>query len=618
MNRNIKTVKIILQCGLIFILTTAGLAQEAKIGDHGDGSRSVPVHLIKLVDEDSSVVRVDDQPMLPFSTNKTCGSCHDYQKIRGGWHFNAGDSAAVSGRNAHPWILSDQNTGTQIPVSYRNWPGVFRPEDLGLNGLEYLQLFARQMPGGSVGDNDYQRDVSDIFRWRVSGDLEVNCLSCHDAEFSHDQAAFAANTTRQNFRWAATASSGLANGYGSARDMPDNYDIYLGTAPDLAKKTPPHVVYDLTRFNDLSEVYLDVVRKVPDANCYFCHSTKPVDTKNDERWQHDADVHLSAGLHCVDCHRNGLDHDMIRGYETEIKSGSITKADFSCAGCHLVSGKLGAPRPLHEGLPIVHLEKLTCTTCHSGPLPAENTGYVKTSMAHALGVHGANKADSALPHIYSPVFVRNENGLIAPHNLFWPAYWALQKGDTLVPFPVKQLSQYISPFVINDDSLAGGDWLALADSQIVAVLDTMTLVLSGDRKPVYIAGSKIYSLLNDSTLIGEENKAAQPYSWPIAHDVRPAAQALGSGGCQDCHSLSAPFFYSRFSPDSPVGDQESAGLQNIDLMDVNRAGTWVFSSSFLFRPWLKIAVIVLTIVLVMVLLIYFVKALRFITESLGK
>ena len=50
---------------------------------------------------------------------------------------------------------------------------------------------------------------------------------------------------------------------------------------------------------------------------------------------YESDVHLKAGLNCIDCHRNGLEHDMVRGYENDmsdkpdrinnIKSGEYKK-----------------------------------------------------------------------------------------------------------------------------------------------------------------------------------------------------------------------------------------------------------------------------------------------------
>ena len=60
---------------LLFPLSV--LPQESMLGDVSDGSRAVPVHLIKLYDEDGSVIRPNETHLLPFSTRETCGKCHD-------------------------------------------------------------------------------------------------------------------------------------------------------------------------------------------------------------------------------------------------------------------------------------------------------------------------------------------------------------------------------------------------------------------------------------------------------------------------------------------------------------------------------------------------------------
>ncbi|MHC4417984.1 MAG: hypothetical protein ACYSU6_05295 [Planctomycetota bacterium] len=112
---------------LLFLLLSAGvgLSDTGKelLGDAGDGSRAVPVHLIPLLDEEGERIAPDDELLLPFSTRKTCGLCHDYEKIAGGWHFNAGVMNVPAGRVGQPWMLVDAGTGTQIPLSYRHWLG---------------------------------------------------------------------------------------------------------------------------------------------------------------------------------------------------------------------------------------------------------------------------------------------------------------------------------------------------------------------------------------------------------------------------------------------------------------------------------------------------------------
>jgi hypothetical protein len=288
---------------LFFLVAGTNLFAQVppKIGDLSDGSRATPVHLIQLLDEDSSVIRLDEQPLLPFSPKFTCGGkCHDYEQIKHGWHFNSADSIDSSGRPGTPWIYVDQQTFTQIPLSFRHWPGVYTPRQAGLSILQFIQIFGRQMPGGGAGEQENIRELADLFRWQVSGNLEINCLGCHNAEPTQDPAEYAAQTARQNFRWAATAASGIAVVRGSAKAMPDNYDLYWGAAPDQPQDLPPQVVYDAGRFKRRQEIFFNITRDIPNRNCYFCHSLTVIDSNRTERWQLGQDVHLAAGLKCVD------------------------------------------------------------------------------------------------------------------------------------------------------------------------------------------------------------------------------------------------------------------------------------------------------------------------------
>ncbi len=619
----IKIILIVIHV-LLLITFSSLFSQEPLIGDISDGSRSKFVHLIKLIDEDSSVVRLDDQPLMPFSMKNTCGKCHDYKKIKQGWHFNAGDSAALSGRRGQPWIYVDQQSSTQIPISFRSWQGTYTPQQIGVSSLEFVQIFGRQMPGGGVGENEDLRSLDNLFRWMISGDFEINCLSCHDAEFAHNQAAQASQTAKQNFRWSAAASSAFAWVQGSAKDMPIKYDLYAGSAPDESEAVQPQIKYDHSRFNFKNEVYFDITTKIPDENCYFCHSTKVISFDNPSGPHTSKDVHLASGMHCVDCHQNGLDHQMVRGYEGESNGDEVATASLTCEGCHIGNededgppraGTAGAPKPEHLGIPLVHFEKMTCTTCHSGEWPVSETKQVKTSMAHALGVHGANKSDEALPHIISPVLMTQEDGKIAPHNLIWPSLWVEMYGDSIVPMAIDQIRPVTEILLANYDTLHIGNWLNLAPDSILKVIDS--LEINPDRKTTYafISGGYLYSKNSEGILIKKEHPAAAPYSWPIAHDVRPAQQSLGVRYCDDCHSTSSSFYYSSINMDSPLNLNNAAVVKMIDFQDINQIEAWVFSFSFLFRPWLKFIIIISLLIISCVLILYAFKGLSVITHA---
>ncbi len=602
--------------------------EAPKLGDVSDGNRSVPVHLLDLYDADTMLVRSGDQPMLPFSTKVTCGKCHNYEKVRTGWHFNAVDSSVNSGRRSQPWILVDQKTGTQLPLTFRAWPGTYRPDQVGLDAWQFTQAFGRHMPGGGAGEN-VEADSPELFlRRQISGSLEINCLSCHDVEAGHDQAEYANQIKRQNFRWAAAATSGFASVRGAAKDAPDNYDIYSGVPLEGLNLAAPAVSYDLSRFNAQGKILFDIRRRIPNERCYFCHSTQTTGATHAERWQAQEDIHLTSGMMCVDCHRNGLDHNMIRGYEDEpqAQNNSIA-AGFSCQGCHMpdessevpVAGRLGAPIAKHFGIPTLHFEKMTCTACHAGPWPADKAQFVKTSQAHALGTHSVNRSAVVLPHVAAPVFVREENGMIAPHKMIWPAFWGRMNGKEITPILPHEVAALSDTLFSAVDSTRSGDWLPFTEDQIAQMLQRLSAADSSRREAAYIAGGKLYLLNKSGKLAKENHRAAQPYSWALGHDVRPASQSLGIRGCGDCHSFNAPIYFSQLKVDSPLAEERHSTYKAMnDFTDLSGFYARFFALTFFLRPLLKWLLIFMSAILTGVLLWHALQGLGSLMKAAGE
>ena len=135
-----------------------------------------------------------------------------------------------------------------------------------------------------------------------------------------------------------------------------------------------------------------------------------------------------------------------------------------------------------------------------------------------------------------------------------------------------------------------------------------------DGKPAYICGGKLYSFNEQGELISIEHNAAKPYLWPIAHNVRPAAQSLGVHDCQDCHSTKAAFFFGEVTVDSPIAGQKGLAKKMIEFQDINAFYTKAFALSFMFRPWLKIVALGSCTILAAVLLLYALKALACIAK----
>jgi hypothetical protein len=630
------------------VLVSLAVAEEAPklLGDESDGSRALPIHVIPLFAENEQgekggQVDPNAEQAMPFSTQWTCGECHSYGTISRGWHFNATDSNVPAGRPGEPWLYYNSKFGIQLPLSYRPWPGTFEPNEVGLTPFKFTKIFGRHMPGGGPGAVT-ATDPEEIARQYVSGKLEVNCLACHNAHPGQDQGGptgYAVQVSRENYRWAAAASCEFAAVTGSAADMLSTYDPFM---PDADEATAPRVKYDQRAFDGSGNVFMQIVREIPNYRCYYCHSDLYYGSGDEktEKWSADEDIHLTAGLKCVDCHRNGLQHDILRGYDEEATvSQNVLAATTSCRGCHLgdengrrpEGGRLGAPVPKHAGIPTVHFERLSCTACHSGPWPGDETTLAKTSRAHRLGTPSVTKDEQVVPHILAPVFVKQAvlsagrasepataaNGRIAPHKLIWPAYWGRLDGERVKPLAIDVVEGTLGRVLAKVEPPANGSWASLTDDQIAQSLKA--LAEGTDAKTVYVAGGRVYRLDDAGQLVSEADRlAAAPYAWPIAHNVRPAAQSLGVGKCTVCHSPKSAFFFGKVGVDSPAASGGSGAMSQYQFQRVPHGRTWAFAMSFAFRPWFKIVSIGASALIALVLLLYGLRALGTVVRVLAE
>jgi hypothetical protein len=584
-----------------------------------DGNRSTAVHRIPLLADpvlkgDEKPLGPDDKPALPYSPRATCsGRCHDYSTIETGWHFNAPDPKVPPGRPGQPYVLTDLATGTQIPVSPRGWPGTYRPGAVGLTPWKFVLAFGGHTPGGGYGERFAGGPADDPqARWQVSGRLEIDCQSCHSGDPLQDESLWATNIERENFQWAATAACGFALVRGIAKTVPDTWDPMTPSTGDNPKEFPPSVAYDAWRFNSLKEVFFDTVGKPANDRCYHCHTNRPIGKDVPEKWQQDEDVHVKAGLRCADCHRHGLNHAMTRNYEGET-SGS--EATLTCRGCHLgqesaaagpqtMGGRLGAPVPIHKGIPTIHFEKLACTMCHSGPWPGKAAGHVQTSRVHGLGVKAKEHRDDAPPFIQWPVFMREggpqSGGKIAPHKVIWPAFWGRLKDDAVAPLAPEAIRAAAG------DALPAVElrkWKPLTADQITKAL-TALAGREDAGEPVFISGGKMYRKAADGSLAGAEHPAAAPYAWAIGHDVRPKAQSLGSVGCTDCHALGSSVFFGEVVADSTAETPAPLVKAMYEFEGKDPMELWAWGMSYLFRPMFKVVGFATAGVMAAVLLAY--------------
>ena len=489
-------------------------------------SRAPYVHRLTLYDHDGAAIDPEDDFAGPYSPKMTCGKCHPYAEIASGWHFNAWNGDEDPGRAGEPWFLVSDRNGSATPISGRVWPGTIRPDSAGITPWDFVMRYGHHTPGGGYGEppEDVREQSEQAMRWAISGTLDIDCMFCHSADQQHDPAEAARQIEKENFKWAPTAALGLAVVRGEARKAPDDWDPMMPPDPDFPEQAGPSLVWDLSRFDPDGRVLFSITQRPSASRCYFCHSTREVGLQAQARHMTAQDVHLLAGMTCVDCHRNEIDHMITRGFAGEgALRGHDDLAMYSCEGCHLgwpaarnteaqLGGTYGAPRPAHAGLPPLHFKKLTCTACHSGPWPQTNATRFQTALAHGLGIASRERSDSQAPAILGPVFGYGYDGRIEPQRFV----------DTA-----------LSP-----------------------------------REP-------------------DPPGMAYPYRWAIAHDVRPASQALGVNGCTDCHSLTGPIFFGRIDCDVAKSQLGRPKLIMHELRGDDVALAQIWAAGFLFRPVFK-------------------------------
>ena len=502
-----------------------------------DGNRTTPAHLIPLRDENDQLIVPTDIVPMPFSARYTCGPCHDYKTVRGGWHFDAMKSEK-NGRPGEPWIWLDPKTGTVLPLSYRRWPGTWDPKTLELNPWDFTMLFGRHLPGG--GPAEPGEDV--VFpgadsRWNVSGKAEANCLACHNKSGRQDESEWAKQVLRQNLRWAATAAAGIGEVGGMASRLHETWDVTDGpNLDDHEWAVAPSVKYRSADFDSKHRFFFDIAYPPEDRNCLACHSVSPV---ADARATSPVDVHTARGIKCAECHRNGLGHGITRGYEGEAaETGDRSAESFTCRGCHLgedasgerlvMPGRLGAPYPKHTGIPLVHFRRLECTVCHSGPLPVRKWTRVRTSRANRLGIYGVAQWSTDQPAVMEPVEMREAGGKIGPRRLVWPAFWARLEAKNVVP---------LQPGAVE---AAAGDVLKCED-RIAGVLAALAQACGEGEVPVLASGKWLFEVnvdggLDAVAMVAPEKggaAAGAPLFWgtkkdgaiaPLVPDFDPAAQ----------------------------------------------------------------------------------------------
>lgn len=605
----------------------------------------------KLRDEQGNIIDpvhgLNDK--VPYSPKRTCGACHDYEKITRGFHFTQGkgETPPKVYADRYQWVTAPGNYGGNwcspsplyrqlAPKSNTN----ARMIDMtsfdfvtatcgnchpGGGPLEYdragnrYDTFMREHGLASGGDNGLDGDYYKA-KWDQTGVIEADCLLCHMP--AYDPQARNAQLANLNFRWAATEGAGLGKVRGN-----------------VAAGEKPEVAYDVSKFDAEGNLALNYVPEPRNETCLGCHA-KPGWKKRGASFSGRTDVHMKAGLRCVDCHAAGSKaaDARIRGREEhqfgkgDDPSGwvrnDLDDTVRSCADCHL-RGWNNAPRATHEWLPPLHMEKLSCQACH---IPARP---VKSALVQASDVYNHGPRITPPPkHIWTfydqQMNYWNHYGELElftvhdqPTNVSQPTL-AVYKGKI---YPVNRvhsmwvgyeekgkpgLNQLFMKdfFMMWKEHLAnpkanGPELASITDDngdgalevnrpeEIDAILAATKAYLEktkfplDNRRLVWVSDDKAYYSSTEYRNLPREPYEATPYAsvYKFSHDVAPARAALGAGGCTDCHRIHSPFFdrpilAMAFSP----ADGKPRWTPNDSLLGVSRLRATVGG---LREEWLK-------------------------------
>lgn len=547
----------------------------------------------------------------PYSPRQTCGAsgCHDYKKITEGFHFTQGKGEPIPDTFAsrYGWVTSPGNYGgtwcSPAPL-YRQLapksntsarmidmtsfdfvtatcgnchPGG-GPLEYDRDGKRYDEWMrdptSGLTPGGENNlDGDYYRA-----RWSETGVIEADCLLCHMPEYDHKKRNEA--LMNLNFRWAASVGAGLGTVTGT-----------------VAAGERPVVTYDKSRFDADGNVLVHIAPEPRNETCLNCHA-KPGWKKRAASFSARTDVHIRAGLRCVDCHAGGSRavDPRIQGWEVhqfgkgDDPSGNV-RNDLdntmrTCENCHL-EGWYNAPIADHDWLPSLHLQRIACQTCHI-PQRAVNCAMVQASDVY----NPAPRISPPPKHIWTfydqqmrvwnhygdldlftvkdqptetwrPMFARYR-GMIYPMNrvhstwvgfeeegkpglnqLFMRDFFTMWKEHAAAPetaYP--QLNAIMDD---NGDGMPEVNSPEEIDALLGSVREHLTKTgfdLTGKRL-VWVCDDLAYSDGTTWRQLPKEPWEASPYAstYKYSHDVAPAKAALGADGCTDCHDKNSDVFF---------------------------------------------------------------------------
>ena len=388
----------------------------------------------------------------------------------------------------------------------------------------------------SMGDSNYGAP------WDKSGISEADCLICHLKGYQWKERG--ATLRGRLFKYGPTVGAGWA---------------MLKLSQDESKNLKADEVsidYSKKEVADFENLHLQIVRKPPDENCWFCHAISD-GKKRGRQWSPETDIHKSKDLTCISCHPSDKEHNFAKGNTiSETVRDDLDNTMFSCEDCHYKSKDKKAPRYRHPFSPR-HMKRIACQTCHipyqtaSADLVYDFASTGSTIIYDTLKFLSNNPLDpkKSNPGIDSNVWyptIREFKGRIVPIKSLIIIYWGDldEKNNVVKPIPLWKIRGLKKPSLKDDN----GDGIPEINS--ITEIKAYLRALKGKDKfgnplannPVLIKGGFLYQLDKKGEVEKVEQEQAKTHDFSLSHNVMSGPNVIGSKGCKDCHSKNSPFF----------------------------------------------------------------------------
>ncbi len=539
----------------------------------------------------------------PYSPKKTCGACHDYDRITKGYHFQQGrtdGSGKIIVSDTYdlkrPWNLSSGLFGKHSPVSVDS-SQLTRKVNRNLSEMDkssfyFVQNCGACHPGGGWGEfdrkgNRYYDEELKKFGYEISGDdplldgdytsfsagnekygsfwdrsgvSEADCLICHLQGYQWKERGAALRGGF--FKYGPSAGAGWA----SVKLSPDE-------ASDL-KADSLDIDYTKKEVADFENLHLQVVRRPPGENCWSCHAHY-AEKKRGYVWSLETDIHKAKGIDCISCHPADREHNFAKGNSLhQSVRDDLDHTMNSCEDCHYKRKDRRAPRHRHPFSPR-HLRRIACQTCHLPyrSVPAELVYDHSNGETRIYETSKFPSPSGLRPEVWYPS-LREFKGKIIPVKSAIAIYWGTldEKTDVVRPIPLWKIRELKKPPLKDDD----GDGIPEVNS--LEEIRSFLVALRGKDRfgnpiadlPVLIKGGFLYRLGKKGGVEKIPHDQAKAIDFSLNHNVRSGSLALGAKGCKDCHIRNSPFFLRKILLDPYDEKGKPVYMEAWELLGIDR------------------------------------------------